>query len=158
MTSESVPVLSPVAALVPWLPLIDYCAEECRRQQSGELSVSWMMQAWAQALDHSGPVTVRLIETLGRTIEPVKNAGGLRTVGVRVGYHICPDPDEVPFLLDRLVETTDLEPGPWYREYEHIHPFRDGNGRTGKVLYNLLGGTLLTPQWPPDYFGGIANP
>lgn len=42
----------------------------------------------------------------------------------------------------------------FYKMYEEIHPFSDGNGRTGKILYNYLCGTLENPIWPPNFFGG----
>ena len=55
-------------------------------------------------------------------------------------------------VLD-LVRTVD----DWYVAYEWIHPFGDGNGRTGKILHNWLNGTLDDPVLVPDYFGG-GNP
>lgn len=45
----------------------------------------------------------------------------------------------------------------WYLAYEAIHPFGDGNGRTGKILHNWLLGTLAEPVLVADYFGG-GNP
>ena len=45
----------------------------------------------------------------------------------------------------------------FYLEFEMIHPFGDGNGRTGKVLHNWLLGTLDKPVLVTDYFGG-GNP
>lgn len=41
----------------------------------------------------------------------------------------------------------------FYFEYENIHPFVDGNGRTGKILYNYLLGTLENPVLPPNFWG-----
>ncbi len=54
-------------------------------------------------------------------------------------FHGCPRPDIV------------------YREFELVHPFSDGNGRTGKVLLNYLADTLERPTMPSDWFG-CANP
>ena len=51
------------------------------------------------------------------------------------------------------IETVD----DWYLCYEGIHPFLDGNGRTGKILHNWLLGTLDDPVLVEDYFGG-GNP
>jgi len=45
-----------------------------------------------------------------------------------------------------------------YYVFELIHPFSDGNGRTGKIILNYLYHTLDDPVFPPDFFGGIANP
>ena len=42
----------------------------------------------------------------------------------------------------------------WYLAYEAIHPFSDGNGRSGKILYNWLLGSLDEPVLVADYFGG----
>jgi hypothetical protein len=51
------------------------------------------------------------------------------------------------------IETVDQ----FYVAFEWIHPFRDGNGRTGKILHNWLSGTLDDPVLVSDYFGG-GNP
>lgn len=45
----------------------------------------------------------------------------------------------------------------WYLAFEAVHPFGDGNGRSGKVLNNWLLGTLNEPVLVADYFGG-GNP
>lgn len=52
--------------------------------------------------------------------------------------------------LVQKIETAD----DWYLAYEAIHPFADGNGRTGKVIHNLLLGSLEEPILVADYFGG----
>lgn len=62
------------------------------------------------------------------------------------------DPESFPRLV-RRVET----PDDWYLAYEWIHPFGDGNGRSGKILHNWLLGTLDDPALVRDWFGG-GNP
>lgn len=65
-------------------------------------------------------------------------AGKLRTVGVQVGGRLCPRASEVPELLrswlDMMRTYADLDPRAMHIEFEHIHPFRDGNGRVGRLL------------------------
>jgi fido (protein-threonine AMPylation protein) len=39
----------------------------------------------------------------------------------------------------------------FYQEFETLHPFNDGNGRVGAILFNLLNGTLSDPIVPPPY-------
>jgi Fic family protein len=80
--------------------------------------------------------------------------GKLRGVNVRVGNHIAPGFDKVPTLLKRLLF--------WYRKndnqlnplvvaahfhcvFEDIHPFVDGNGRTGRLLLNFM---LKNKEYP----------
>ncbi len=73
---------------------------------------------------------------------------------VRIGKHIPPSFDQVPTRLDYLVERINealKHPekmdddaqfckflGSVFQEFESIHPFADGNGRTGRLLANYI--------------------
>lgn len=160
MNEKLVPTVTEPAQ--SWGPR-SYIAEEVARQghPGDKLRERWMWLAWdyAQSRCSSLP-TIADIETMGRLIEPDRNAGGFRQCGVRVGNRICPPAGEVRERLHRLWLLEGLTPIEFYKEFEMIHPFRDGNGRTGKVLLNWLNCTLAAPIFPPaDLFGHpIRNP
>ena len=73
-------------------------------------------------------------------------AGRFRNAGeyVRVGMHIAPAPEQVPLMLESALLTYASEYTEYFLEkiakfhleFEHIHPFNDGNGRIGRVIIN----------------------
>ena len=79
----------------------------------------------------------------------VDNPGHFRTGGVCVAgkegvSHIAPPADRVPFLISDLFEwlssSSDhvlIKSSVFHYEFEFIHPFYDGNGRTGRII-NIL--------------------
>jgi len=153
-----------------------YCREEVRRQghdltvyNDGGARVEWMLEAWAWARERAALghlPSVADIEHLGRVVETGKNAEGFRSCVVRVGARLCPPPGEVVPLLTALVGVGIgmLPPLEWYRDFEMVHPFRDGNGRVGKILLSWLADaehrTFVCPRFPPaDLWGHpILNP
>lgn len=147
-----------------------YCGEEVRRQyaytfdEPHALRVSGMIEAWMLALETDfsrGSITPELIETLGALIETEKNARGFRRIPIFVGYERKLDHKLVRRAIEQLCDNIEALPAfDAYRQFEEIHPFVDGNGRTGKVILNWLNGTLLDPIFPPSNFWGdkVVNP
>jgi hypothetical protein len=150
------------------LRIVQWAAEECDRQHSGELSVHRMVQAWDWSYRH---LDVRIdlddILILGKIIEPAKNANGFRNTPVTAGGRTMLTPRLIEPALTRIVRhqpdvgQREYFPGgsvsladQWYKDFEEIHPFLDGNGRAGSILWNFLSGTLAEPSAPPDLWRG----
>ena len=145
--------------------ILRFCAEECERQGSGELSVADMFEAWEFAqerflLGEDGSFDVDFIGNLGKMVEPTKNTyprgyaskDGFRTVPVSIGGNTVPVCDFNRVL--GVLCSSNLTPEEFYREFELIHPFIDGNGRVGAILWNYMNATLDKPTCCPD----VDNP
>ncbi len=138
-----------------------WAAQECEWQGSGELSVSRLIDATLFAIDVKAlhtQITVDNIKALGRLIDS-RNNDGFRQEPVWVGNNQMAPWGEIPFLIDYWVESFTHASPPSaeiaFTRFEKIHPFVDGNGRTGAILYNWLNGTLEPGKlvFPPNVFG-----
>lgn len=88
---------------------------------------------------------------------------GARGTGIGAARYIPPDAIHIPQLMENLeffMQRTELPPliacGIIHHRFEAIHPFEDGNGRTGRLvvtLYLLKTGMLDAPMlYPSGYF------
>lgn len=101
---------------------------------------------------HDSPISENYIKQIHQLVvgnDPYLNAGNYRNVGVVItgSEHTPPEPFEVPFkmreLVDWLNENVDQEnpiilAAVAHHEMAKIHPFADGNGRTARLLLNLI--------------------
>jgi Fic family protein len=105
-----------------------------------------------------------LVLELAEIIEP-KNHFGLRSVDVHFadGSHGV-SPDSLPRAMGMWAEayaSDELDPVESYREFETIHPFKDGNGRTGHCLWAIAeyrASKVWPTELPPDLFGTESQP
>lgn len=101
-------------------------------------------------------LTEKLIKDLNETINRnIKDSQGYRKVQVfiRGSEHIPPKPEQVPNLMNYFVYNYNNDVNDIYTkianyhiQFESIHPFEDGNGRTGRLLMNY---ELLKNNLPP---------
>lgn len=98
---------------------------------------------------------IRQIHTLVLMDRP-KDRGIYRRIPVRImgAFHTPPDPILVPEQMEQLVSAfaakSRLHPifraALFHLQFEGIHPFVDGNGRTGRLILNLM---LMQAGYPP---------
>ena len=156
----------------------EYCSEETWRQgydtrtAAGARAVYRLVYAWRDAERQyrrdGNRITPGLIIKTAVTIEPEANRTGVRRAPVVIGGDIRAQNLSslhrglkilCEFGSDRVTGNP-VEAMIWYWSFEKVHPFADGNGRTGKVMLNLLLDTMAEPVFPPQTLWGnpILNP
>ena len=88
----------------------------------------------------------RFIKKINETINrDIKDTEGYRTVQVFIqgSEHIPPEPEKIPNLMNYYVYNYNHDEqdifnkiAKYHIEFERIHPFEDGNGRTCRLLIN----------------------
>lgn len=110
-------------------------------------------------LSRTGAITVGDILEIHKRVlgyvDPVEG-GRLRTSQVFVGHHIPPHPQDLQRHMQELVQwlnsedTLQLHPVEYaalaHYKLVYVHPFVDGNGRTSRLLMNLV---LMQARYPP---------
>ena len=109
-----------------------------------------------KSIENNEDFDERLIKKINETInKDIKDTIGYRTVQVfiRGSEHVPPRPEKIPNLMNYFIynynnDTDDIytKIAKYHIEFEKIHPFEDGNGRTGRLLINY---ELIKNDLPP---------
>ncbi|MDO8669302.1 MAG: Fic family protein [Candidatus Buchananbacteria bacterium] len=138
-----------------------------QRQTDGHVGAILLLDSLAKNKQPLTPEIIQQVQGLitaeqhtkpgGEELEP-ENIGQYRLGWVKIGGRICPSPQEVPALMEAWLSQVNA----WQKngnssfekklgqiaklhwDYEFIHPFADGNGRSGRaiVYYLMLYGGL----------------
>lgn len=117
--------------------------------------------------------TIRRLHQLFYQKVDADQAGQYREIQVYISGtdYIPPAPEEVPRLMGHLVDQihssrTTLHPielaAMAHKRLVDIHPFVDGNGRTARLLMNLIlvntgyGVVSIPPVWRNDYINALS--
>ena len=132
------------------LAQIRFCAEEVEKQQDGPLAVYDMCNAFGYVLSLHGAVLAPYgICGIAQIVVPSNK--GFRQIPVTFDNRLGGvAPENIERQLEFLCKA-DITPEEFYQRFEEIHPFEDGNGRVGAILYNFHRGLMDAPVAPPMF-------
>lgn len=107
-------------------------------EEIAQSMMAWSYLVLQQKLTHPVICHVQRMITVNQTDLAPHERGYYRDaakVNVTVGNYLAPNYTLVKPLMDNwLLDYTDLKPMEAHCRFEAVHPFVDGNGRTGRML------------------------
>ena len=133
--------------------VLDYIAHETERQSGTPAEEAGMHRAYEYFVNLQPFVLV--IDDVLKAISMINGLTSYRHTPVvfRDGGPSA-DHETIPRLMNNLfVHGQDLSADEFTKEFLDIHPFTDGNGRVGSLIWNYLSGTIEDPEPMPYFFG-----
>ncbi len=118
-------------------------AQRPRREVANYFAGLRFVEKNAQRKVMTDAAVLKLHRIMASEVMDQGKAGQYRTIRVRVGSYVAPPPERVrPMMSDLLAwwnrNATEISPvlssAILHHQFETIHPFADGNGRTGRML------------------------
>lgn len=137
------------------LDVLPVLVKEIVLQEDGPEAVDGISRAWLYSVSVNEITEASLHDIHALTVlhKPPQFLK-VRTIPVTVGGNPALDPKLVRRALHGLLGAQkDLTPDEFYKELMEIHPWLDGNGRTGFLVWNFMRGTLWKPELPPNFWG-----
>ena len=134
--------LEEVRALEEGLPLTT-ATERSRREVLNYFAGLRFIEKQVQKKQITHEDVLKLHALIGSEVMEQGKAGRYRSILVRVGHYLPPAPEMVSGLMSELLEWWNKEAVKWspvltsgiiHHRFEDIHPFADGNGRTGRTI------------------------
>lgn len=133
-------------------------------------ALSYVMEQAKKQNQLSTDMMVRIAQLINRNIEDI-NGFRKHQVFLRGATHVPPKPEAIPslmlYFIDNYHHTKDrslsTKLARTHIEFERIHPFSDGNGRTGRLLinYELLKNNevpiVIEKDFRTEYFNYLEN-
>lgn len=146
--------------------VLSFCVHECERQKTTPVAVLDMLDAYEYAMQWIAAIPGQRIGVSGcnaifnkvlpnrpRPGNAYRNGPAVFDQGVRAALA----PEHIVRQMELLFDQEDWLGQPdrmtnleFVHRFLEIHPYIDGNGRVAAILFNLLEGTMLTPQPLPE--------